>query len=91
MSTVTTSTIIGMPEVVEDARQAETSAAWTMLRDAATALQAVQVTDGSVPDPADHEVARSHVEAITAGIRSLAPAFPHDEAYLDASVADFER
>jgi hypothetical protein len=92
MSTVTTApTIIGMPEVVEDARTAETSAAWAMLRDAATALQELQTTDGSVPDAADHDAARRHVEAITAGIRSLSPAFPHDAAYLEASVADFER
>ena len=92
MSTVTTApTIIGMPEVVEDARTAETSAAWAMLRDAATALQELQTTDGSVPDAADHDAARRHVEAITAGIRSLSPAFPHDAAYLEASVRDFER
>ncbi len=31
------------------------------------------------------------VARITAGIRALAPAFPHDAAYLEASVADFDR
>ncbi|MFS0866335.1 DUF6421 family protein [Microbacterium sp. 179-B 1A2 NHS] len=92
MSTVTTpQTIIGMPEVVEDAGLATDSSAWRLLRDAATALQPLQAADGSVPDPADHGAARAHVDAIIAGIRALSPAFRHDEEYLRASVLDFER
>ena len=83
--------IIGEPEVVEDARTAETSAAWLSLKEAATALQALQVKDGSVPEASDHAAARAHVATIVAGIRALAPAFPHDAAYLTALVADFER
>jgi hypothetical protein len=78
-------------DTVHDPATAETSAAWQSLKTAATALQSVQVADGSVPDAADHDAARAHVDAITAGIRALAPAFPHDEAYLAASIADFER
>ncbi|GAA1469697.1 DUF6421 family protein [Microbacterium thalassium] len=86
-----TTAIIGEPEVVEDARTAETSRAWHLLKDAATRLQSLQAQDGSIPDAADHAPARELVTAITAGIRALAPAFPHDGAYLDASVRDFER
>jgi hypothetical protein len=63
---------------------------WLRLKTAATALQALQVKDGSVPDPADRLEAARHVETIVAAIRALAPAFPHDAAYLDAACADFE-
>jgi hypothetical protein len=69
----------------------ETSAAWRMLKDAATAIRELQIKDGSIPQAADHDTAREHVAAIVAGIRALAPAFPHDAEYLDASVRDFER
>ncbi|WP_460796713.1 DUF6421 family protein [Microbacterium sp. GXF0217] len=87
--------IIGEPEVVEDASIAETSAAWTQLKEAAIAIRALQTQDGSIPSTdaaggADH-AAREHVAAIVAGIRALSPAFPHDAEYLNASVADFER
>ncbi|WP_194421647.1 DUF6421 family protein [Microbacterium abyssi] len=83
--------IIGEPEVVEDAATAENSAAWRMLKDAAIAIRKLQVKDGSIPSADDHEAARGHVAVITAGIRALSPAFPHDAEYLAASVADFER
>ncbi len=45
--------IIGEPEVVEDAAVAETSGAWRMLKDAATAIRELQVKDGSIPDASD--------------------------------------
>lgn len=86
-----TKPIIGEPEVVEDASLAETSPAWISLRDAATELQGLQVQDGSVPVKKDHRRATELVGAITAGIRALAPAFPHDAEYLEASVADFDK
>lgn len=88
---VVTKAIIGEPEVVEDARQAENSAAWKLLKDAVLAIRELQINDGSIPDAANHAAAREHVAAIVAGIRALAPAFPHDASYLAASVADFER
>ncbi|WP_405371980.1 MULTISPECIES: DUF6421 family protein [unclassified Microbacterium] len=92
MSTVTTpATIIGMPEVVEDAGDAVDSAAWQAVKGAAIMLQSLQVADGSIPDPADHDQARGAVGTMIRGIRALTPAFPHDEDYLRASVADFER
>ena len=72
--------IIGEPEVVEDvatgsasASTVEDSAAWLALKDAATALQSLQVKDGSVPESSDHEAAREHVATIIASIRLLAP------------------
>ncbi|MFI7484087.1 DUF6421 family protein [Kocuria sp. M1R5S2] len=87
----TAQTIIGEPEVVEDARAVESSAAWLRLKSAATALQALQVKDGSIPEPADHPAARAHVGVIVASIAELAPLFPHDSAYLAALPGDFAR
>ncbi|MUN63347.1 hypothetical protein GMA12_09385 [Kocuria sediminis] len=83
--------IIGEPEVVEDARGVETHPAWLRLRSAATDLQALQVKDGSIPEPADHPAARELVELITASIMELAPLFPHDAGYLAALPGDFAR
>ncbi len=87
----TSKAIVGEPEVVEDARVAESSGAWLRLKAAATAIQSLQVQDGSIPDAAAHGEARALVAEITAGICALAPAFPHDAEYLAASVRDFER
>jgi hypothetical protein len=83
--------IVGEPEVVEDASIAEQSAAWAQLKDAAIAIREMQIKDGSIPDAAHHSAARALVGAITAAIRALAPAFPHDAEYLAASVVDFDR
>lgn len=83
--------IVGEPEVVEDASIAEQSPAWAQLKDAAIAIREMQIKDGSIPDAAHHAVARELVGAITAAIRALAPAFPHDAEYLAASVVDFDR
>ncbi|WP_308492860.1 DUF6421 family protein [Microbacterium terrisoli] len=85
----TQKTVVGEPEVLEDARGVEDSAAWLALKDAATALQAIQIKDGSVPD--EKARAAELVSTITASIAELAPRFPHDEAYLAASIADFRR
>jgi hypothetical protein len=84
-----TQAVIGEPEVVEDARTAETSDAWVRLKAAATAIQALQLQDGSIPERKDE--AQALVAEITAGIRALTPAFPHDHDYLVALVRDFER
>jgi hypothetical protein len=86
--------IIGEPEVVEDhrpVRDLATDPAWLRLKAAATALQALQTTDGSVPDPADHAAATAHVATILQSVAALAPAFPHDAAYLEALPGDFAR
>ncbi|MCU1433201.1 MAG: hypothetical protein JWP95_2306 [Actinotalea sp.] len=65
--------------------------AWPALKAAVTALQALQATDGSVPEAGDHPAARGHVARITETVRALAHLFPHDEAYLAAVVADLQR
>jgi hypothetical protein len=87
----TAKAIVGEPEVVEDAAHAETSDAWLRLKAAASAIQGLQIKDGSIPDAAAHADAQAHVAEIVAGIRALAPAFPHDAEYLAASARDFER
>ena len=65
--------------------------AWLRLKAAAESLQALQIQDGSVPEAGNHAAAALEVAAITEAISELAPLFPHDAAYLDAVVADFER
>ncbi len=94
-------TVVGEPEVVEDdrantplvedGRPIEEQPAWLALKDAATALQQLQAQDGSVPEIADHAEARVLATTVAAAIRTLAPLFPHDAAYLAASVVDVER
>ncbi|MCW3492425.1 DUF6421 family protein [Microbacterium sp. SSM24] len=87
--------IVGEPEVVEDAialaAGVEESPAWQSLKAAASALQPLQIKDGSIPDAAAHVDARAHVEAIIAAIDELRPRFPHDAEYLEASMRDFGR
>lgn len=83
--------VIGEPEVVEDGRPLDRQPAWLVLKDAATALQTLQAQDGSITEPADHAAARVLVAQVTAAIDALAPLFPHDDAYLKASIVDFER
>ena len=84
-------TVIGEPEVVEDGRDLAAQPAWLALRSAATQLQDFQSADGSIPDAAHHAQARALVAQLTASIAALAPLFPHDEAYLSASIRDFDR
>ncbi|KQW08441.1 hypothetical protein ASC66_06025 [Leifsonia sp. Root4] len=73
------------------AADVENSPAWARLKQAAVALQAVQAQDGSVPDEVEHAASAENVAAIVAAVRELAPLFPHDAAYLNALVTDFER
>ncbi|VXB65595.1 DUF6421 family protein [Plantibacter sp. T3] len=91
VATTHTKSIVGEPEVVEDAAALVGHPAWTDLKAAATALQAVQVKDGSIPESNDHESAAGHVATIVASVRTLTPNFPHGAEYLDALVADFDR
>ncbi|WP_022887168.1 DUF6421 family protein [Glaciibacter superstes] len=92
--------LIGEPEVVEDAAavagislaaDVESNPAWLRLKAAATAMQVVQVKDGSIPEASDHTDAAAQVETITSAIEELAPLFPHDSAYLKVVVTDFKR
>ena len=106
MSNTMIDAIVGEPEVLEDEVTAEqialaadvaTDPAWLRLKESATRLQALQVKDGSVPEgpsagSGNSRVAASAlVDVIVESIEALAPRFPHDAAYLAASVADFRR
>ncbi|WP_431804535.1 DUF6421 family protein [Microbacterium sp. bgisy203] len=77
--------------VIDDGRPLAEQPAWLALKDAATAVQPLQAQDGSIPDSADHPDASRLVETVIASIETLAPLFPHDAAYLEASVADLRR
>ncbi|MDQ1172714.1 hypothetical protein QE430_001021 [Microbacterium testaceum] len=66
----------------------ERTPAWTQLKTAATALQALQAKDGSIEDTA---AASPLIDEVIQSLDALAPLFPHDEAYLAASVVDFRR
>ena len=65
--------------------------AWLRLKEAVTALQPLQVQDGSVPDPRHHAHTRELVDTICAATVELAPRLPHDADYLTALVKDFGR
>ncbi|MBT2517369.1 hypothetical protein J7E29_07990 [Streptomyces sp. ISL-90] len=65
--------------------------AWLRLKESATKLQSLQAKDGSVPEPGDQPAASDLVDAIVESIEALAPRFPHEAAYLAASVHDFRR
>ncbi|WP_045730382.1 DUF6421 family protein [Pseudarthrobacter chlorophenolicus] len=78
-----TETLTAVPRISSDNQD------WIRLRTAASALQGLQAPDGSVPDGASHATAAQHVDSIVDAVRALAPAFPHDAAYLDAVCADF--
>jgi hypothetical protein len=98
MSSITptrTKSIVGEPEVVEDAAllaaTIESSAAWLELKAAAIALQAHQIKDGSIPDAAAHPESRDLVARIRRAILDVAPSFPQDAEYLAALDTDFAR
>ena len=65
-----------------------TTPAWLSLKSAATALQSLQITDGSIPEAAHHATARELVAVLIDAITELAPAFPHDASYLAAVISD---
>jgi len=79
--------IVGEPEVLEDGT-VQDSAAWHDLKAAIAELQPLQAQDGAVEDAA---AAHPLVARIRADIAALAPAFPHDAAYLTALDVDFGR
>lgn len=73
------------------AATAEDTPAWNLLKDAAVELQSLQAADGSVPEVTDHPRAAALIADIVDAISALIPLFPHDDAYLRASVVDFAR
>jgi hypothetical protein len=85
MSNTTMSTpIVGEPEVVEDA-------SWQSIKHAASALQPLQIQDGSIPECGDHAMARELVETIARELLNFRSILPHDAAYLEAASVDFLR
>jgi hypothetical protein len=85
MSNTTMSTpIVGEPEVVEDA-------SWQSIKHAASALQPLQIQDGSIPERGDHAMARELVETIARELLNFRSILPHDAAYLEAASVDFLR
>lgn len=98
MSQTSMAAIVGEPEVLEDeatvialAEDVEHDPAWLRLKAAATRLQALQIKDGSVPEDGDRPEASALVDDIVSAIEALAPRFPHETEYLEASVRDFRR
>ncbi|GEK80221.1 DUF6421 family protein [Agrococcus baldri] len=65
--------------------------AWLQIKAAATALQPMQSKNGAIEEVGDHDAARAHVTGLAQGIRTIAPEFPHDAAYLEQAAVDFER
>jgi hypothetical protein len=82
---MTTTATTARPRITSDNRD------WISLKAAATALQAFQSQDGSIQDAAHYGAAREYTATIMEAIKSLAPAFPHDAAYLELLVRDFGR
>jgi hypothetical protein len=76
--------IVGEPEVVEDA-------AWLSIKTAASALQPLQIQDGSIPERGDHATARERVDTIAREVLNFRDILPHDAAYLEAVSVDFRR
>src|SRR5690606_24735381 len=62
---------------------------WRTPKREGDALRLQQRSDGS-RDLAEHDAAalRARVDAIAAAVQGLAPRFPHQDAYLEAAVAD---
>ena len=81
-------TIVGPDATAADLAASD---AWLALKEAATAFQALQIKDGSVPEDSDHAAASAHIDVIVRAIEELAPALPHDESYLVAVVRDLRR
>ena len=65
--------------------------AWLRIKDAATALQPLQSQNGAIEDPSHHQDAHALVASLIEGVRELTELFPHDRAYLQQLVVDFQR
>ena len=84
--------VLDRPKVAPAPSVAAEFPAWPRLAEAVEKLRTVQVKDGSVePVESAHAVAREAVDAIVEAVTELAPAFPHDAAYLTALLADLRR
>lgn len=61
---------------------------WLRLKDAVAAFRLLQRKDGALAEDASPTRAGELLTAVRDGVRALAPAFPHDAAYLAALDAD---
>jgi len=64
-------------------------AAWSAIKEAATAVQGMQAKDGSIPEASHHQMAHTHIRSLIKGLIDLAPHLAHDQAYLMAAADDF--
>ncbi|HEV7950387.1 MAG TPA: DUF6421 family protein [Glaciihabitans sp.] len=88
----TSKSLLGEPEVVEDALATVThSAAWVSLKNAAEQLRVLQTHNGSIATEHSHAEAQALTSTITTEINRLAPLFPWDTAYLTTLIRDFQR
>jgi Family of unknown function (DUF6421) len=83
--------IIGQPEALDGTGSLADLPAWKDLKEAATALAALQHKDGSIPEPAHHAAAAEHVEIIIHGLHVFAELLPHDHDYLTTCAADLRK
>ncbi|MCU1509630.1 MAG: hypothetical protein JWQ12_1895 [Glaciihabitans sp.] len=79
----TATAIIGEPEVLEDG--------WLAVKAAAEGIRPLQVQDGSIPDKSDQATARDLVATLSRELLNFRDVLPHDDAYLTAAAADFDR
>jgi Family of unknown function (DUF6421) len=64
---------------------------WIDLKSAVAELQTLEIQDGSIPHAKDHAIARGLVKRVTDALVVFRGLLPHDAAYLDAAIVDFER
>jgi hypothetical protein len=76
--------------LLESTRPAVTAEtpSWLRLKVAVTAFRALQQKDGALAEGADRALATRLLSEVREHLRALAPAFPHDGAYLAALDAD---
>ncbi len=78
-----------LDEVAESSQlDAISDPAWLNLKAAVEEFRPLQAKDGSLVEGADKRRARAIIKRISTAINTLAPRFPHDEAYLTALQQD---
>jgi Family of unknown function (DUF6421) len=84
--------ILSFPTTSTATRGLAAEPAWARLKGAVERLRVLQSSDGSI-DAQTHDLAAATalVEEVVAGVEALAPALPHDAAYLRAVVGDLRR
>lgn len=85
------SVVTGTPMSEDQARALATSEEWLQIKNAASAIQELQSTNGAIEGTHKHEYALRHLDQVVEGVQALAPRLPHDEAYLTALVQDLRR